>query len=280
MYKSALLLSVLCLSKVVFGYSIDLQNNDGSLKTGFSLNNDQRGCACLSKTQTAQIMGQDGGDVKLFSTSDCTGNYANGSGKTTYNAQWVNSVSFGAICAVCHSLDRIAWSNLIGVSHTEAEVAAMAEELEYTDEPNDAGDLFQCPGKPSDYMTRPYTNEEQARAGNAGTYPSNLSLMIKAHYDGADPPAGVEIREGLDFNLYSQEELMYENGIPATTSQMAKDVIIFLSCADELEMDERKKMGMKELTILAILTGLSVYLKRHKWAALKNRKVFYNPPTP
>ncbi|KAG0009412.1 cytochrome c1, partial [Podila clonocystis] len=32
------------------------------------------------------------------------------------------------VCAACHSLDRIAWRNLIGVSHTEAEVKAMAEE--------------------------------------------------------------------------------------------------------------------------------------------------------
>ncbi|KAG0009308.1 hypothetical protein BGZ82_004104, partial [Podila clonocystis] len=54
----------------------------------------ERICFCLSKTQTAIINGQLGGDVKLFSTSDCTGNYANG-GKITNNAQWVNSVSFG-----------------------------------------------------------------------------------------------------------------------------------------------------------------------------------------
>ncbi|KAG0256618.1 cytochrome c1, partial [Linnemannia exigua] len=41
------------------------------------------------------------------------------------------------VCAACHSLDRIAWRNLIGVSHTEAEVKTMAEEFEYTDGPND-----------------------------------------------------------------------------------------------------------------------------------------------
>ncbi|KAF9923884.1 cytochrome c1 [Linnemannia zychae] len=207
------------------------------------------------------------------------------------------------VCAACHSLDRIAWRNLIGVSHTEAEVKAMAEEFEYTDGPNDAGDMFQRPGKPSDYMPRPYANEEQARAGNAGAYPPDLSLMIKARHGGADyvfslltgyqdPPAGVEIREGLNFNPYFPGGAIgmarvlydglveYEDGTPATTSQMAKDVTIFLSWAAEPEMDERKKMGMKALTLLAILTGLSVYLKRHKWAALKTRKIFYNPPTP
>ncbi|KAG0087169.1 cytochrome c1 [Podila epicladia] len=207
------------------------------------------------------------------------------------------------VCAACHSLDRIAWRNLIGVSHTEAEVKAMAEEHEYTDGPNDVGDMFERPGKPSDYMPRPYANEEQARAGNMGAYPPDLSLMIKARHGGADyvfslltgyqdPPAGVEIREGLNFNPYFPGGaigmarvlydglLEYEDGTPATTSQMAKDVTIFLSWAAEPEMDERKKMGMKALTMLAVLTGLSVYLKRHKWAGIKTRKILYNPPTP
>ncbi|KAG0248467.1 cytochrome c1 [Mortierella polycephala] len=207
------------------------------------------------------------------------------------------------VCAVCHSLDRIAWRNLIDVSHTENEVKEMAEEHEYTDGPNDVGDMFQRPGKPSDYMPNPYANEEQARAGNAGAYPPDLSLMIKARHGGADyvfslltgyqdPPAGVEIREGLNFNPYFPGGAIgmarvlydglveYEDGTPATTSQMAKDVVIFLSWAAEPEMDERKKMGMKALTLLVILTGLSVYLKRHKWAAIKTRKILYNPPAP
>ena len=34
-------------------------------------------------------------------------------------------------------------------------------------------------------------------------------------------------------------------GIPATTSQMAKDVVTFLSWASEPEHDVRKKMGMQ-----------------------------------
>ncbi|KAG0277986.1 hypothetical protein BGZ95_004979 [Linnemannia exigua] len=44
-------------------------------------------------------------------------------------------------------------------------------------------------------------------------------------------------------------------------------------------MDERKKMGMKALTLLGILTGLSIYLKRHKWAGLKTRKILYKSPS-
>ena len=88
------------------------------------------------------------------------------------------------VCSACHSLDRIAWRNLVGVSHTEDEVRAMAEEFEYQDGPDEVGEYFQRPGKLSDYMPRPYPNEEAARAGNAGAVPPDLSLMVKARHGG------------------------------------------------------------------------------------------------
>lgn len=49
------------------------------------------------------------------------------------------------VCSACHSLDRIAWRNLVAVSHSVDEVKAMAEEVEYTDGPNDEGEMFQRP---------------------------------------------------------------------------------------------------------------------------------------
>ena len=60
----------------------------------------------------------------------------------------------------------------------------MAEEVEYTDGPDDSGEYFQRPGKLSDYLPRPYPNEEAARAANAGALPPDLSLMIKARHGG------------------------------------------------------------------------------------------------
>ncbi|KAK9674897.1 cytochrome c1 [Basidiobolus ranarum] len=168
------------------------------------------------------------------------------------------------VCSTCHSLDRIAFRNLIDVSHTEDEVKALAEEIEVEDGPNDVGEMFQRPGKPSDYFPRPYPNEEAARAGNAGAYPPDLSLIFKGRHGGADyifalltgyvdPPAGVEIREGLNFNPYFPGGAIamarvlydglveYEDGTPATASQMAKDVSTFLSWSSEPEHEERKK---------------------------------------
>ena len=61
----------------------------------------------------------------------------------------------------------------------------MAEEIEYEDGPDGNGDMFQRAGKLSDYMPRPYANEEAARAGNAGALPPDLSLITKARHGGA-----------------------------------------------------------------------------------------------
>ncbi|KAF8603770.1 hypothetical protein BDV93DRAFT_492889 [Ceratobasidium sp. AG-I] len=205
------------------------------------------------------------------------------------------------VCAACHSLDRIAWRNLVGVSHTADEAKAMAEEVEYEDGPNDQGENFQRPGKLADYLPAPYPNEEAARASNAGAAPPDLSLIIKARHDGAnyvfsllngyiDPPAGVEIREGLNYNPYFPGGSIgmarvlfdglveYDDGTPATTSQMAKDVVTFLNWAAEPEHDERKKMGLQAVIILSALTALSLYMKRFKWTVIKNRKLTYTPP--
>lgn len=206
------------------------------------------------------------------------------------------------VCAACHSLDRIAWRNLVGVSHTVDEVKAMAEEVEYTDGPNDQGEMFQRPGKLSDYMPPPYPNEEAARASNAGALPPDLSLIVKARHGAADyifslltgyvdPPAGVEIREGMNYNPYfpggaiSMPRVIfdglveYEDGTPSTTSQMAKDVTTFLNWAAEPEHDERKKIGIKAVILFSTLTALSLYVKRFKWTVIKNRKLVYNPPS-
>ncbi|WOO84884.1 Cytochrome c1, heme protein, mitochondrial [Vanrija pseudolonga] len=205
------------------------------------------------------------------------------------------------VCAACHSLDRIAWRNLVGVSHTVDEAKALAEEVEYTDGPNDAGEMFERPGKLADYMPAPYPNEEAARAANNGGLPPDLSLIVKARHGGADyiyslltgyvePPPGVTVAEGMNYNPYFPGGAIamartlfdgvveYDDGTPATTSQMAKDVTQFLNWAAEPEHDERKKMGLQAVIIISTLTALSLVIKRAKWAGLKSRKIVYHPP--
>ena len=55
----------------------------------------------------------------------------------------------------------------------------------------------------------------------------------------------------------------YEDGTPATTSQMAKDVVEFLNWAAEPEMDQRKKMGVATILVTSVLFALSVWVKRY-----------------
>lgn len=206
------------------------------------------------------------------------------------------------VCAACHSLERIAWRNLVGVSHTTSEAKATAEELEYDDEPDDEGKPRKRPGKLADYIPGPYENEQAARAANQGALPPDLSLIVKARHGGADyifslltgypdePPAGVHLPPGSNYNPYFpggaiamgrvlfDDLVEYEDGTPATTSQMAKDVVHFLNWAAEPEHDDRKKWGLKALIITSSLYLLSVWVKKFKWQPIKNRKITFNPP--
>ena len=210
----------------------------------------------------------------------------------------------------------------------------MAEEHEYDTEPNDEGEIEKRPGKLSDYIPKPYKNDEAARAANNGALPPDLSLMVKARHGGCnyifslltgypeEAPPGAVVAAGLNFNpyfpgtgkplppafpflplirLYNSKTLHfkpfthsstgiamarvlydglveYEDGTPATTSQMAKDVVEFLNWSAEPEMDQRKKMGLKVLIITSTLFALSVWVKRYKWSPIKTRKIVYNPP--
>jgi ubiquinol-cytochrome c reductase cytochrome c1 subunit len=102
-----------------------------------------------------------------------------------------------------------------------------------------------------------------------------------------EPPAGVDIRQGLHYNPYFpgaaigmaqplyDEMVEFADGTPATLSQMAKDVTTFLTWCAEPEHDERKRMGMKAIMILSVLAGGMWYMKRHKWTTLKSRQVVW-----
>ncbi|KAL9134108.1 MAG: hypothetical protein Q9175_004715 [Cornicularia normoerica] len=206
------------------------------------------------------------------------------------------------VCSSCHSLNRIPWRSLVGSSHTVDEMKAMAEENEYDTEPNDEGEIEKRSGKLSDYIPAPYKNDEAARAANNGALPPDLSLMVKARHGGCnyifslltgypeEPPPGATVAPGLNFNPYFPGTgiamarvlydglVEYEDGTPATTSQMAKDVVEFLNWSAEPEMDKRKRMGVATIIITTALLALSIWVKRYKWTPVKTRKIAYNPP--
>ncbi|EME39366.1 hypothetical protein DOTSEDRAFT_75165 [Dothistroma septosporum NZE10] len=207
------------------------------------------------------------------------------------------------VCASCHSLSRIPYRSLVGNIMTVDEAKVLAEENEYDTEPNDEGEIEKRPGKLSDYVPSPYKNDEAARAANNGALPPDLSLIVKGRHGGCnyvfslltgypeEPPAGAVVQEGLNFNPYfpgtgiAMARVLYDGLVeyddqtPATTSQMAKDVVEFLNWAAEPEMDERKKMGWKVMVIGTTLFAMSVWVKRYKWSTIKTRKLAYQPPS-
>jgi len=200
------------------------------------------------------------------------------------------------VCAACHSVSLLHYRDLVGVAYTEEEAKEMAADNEVVDGPDDTGEMFDRPAKLSDPLPRPYANEEGARYANGGAYPPDLSLITKARHDGQnyvfslllgyrDPPAGVSVREGLYYNPYfpggaiampkmlADEGVEYDDGTPATESQMAKDVVTFLAWAAEPEHDERKLMGIKWIFVLSLVLIQAVYYKRLKFAPLKSSRV-------
>lgn len=202
------------------------------------------------------------------------------------------------VCSACHSLKRIAYRHMAGHLMTAEEAKAEAAEVEVEDGPDDNGQMFMRPGKLSDYLPKPYPNEEAARAANGGALPPDLSLITKARPDGQnylfslvtgyqDPPAGIAMKGNLSYNPYFPGGAIamarnlydglvdYQDGTPATTSQMAKDVATFLSWAAEPDMEDRRKAGIKAMLITAGLAGVFWYLKRHRWSYLKSTKILY-----
>ncbi|KAL7884276.1 hypothetical protein AOLI_G00070460 [Acnodon oligacanthus] len=90
------------------------------------------------------------------------------------------------VCAACHSMEYLAFHNLVGVSHTEEEVKGLAEEIEVVDGPDESGEMFTRQGKLSDYFPKPYSNPGAARAANNGALPPDLSYIVNARHGGED----------------------------------------------------------------------------------------------
>ncbi len=138
------------------------------------------------------------------------------------------------VCSTCHSLKLLSFRNLAepgGPGFTEAQASAIAATFQVTDGPNAEGQMFQRPGKISDYFPPPYPNDQAARAALGGKLPPDMSDLAKARSyewgfpqfiidgltmyqeDGPDyihailngytePPAGFALPPGGQYNKY------------------------------------------------------------------------------
>ena len=196
---------------------------------------------------------------------------------------------YNGVCAGCHGLRLVAYRNLMAIGFSEAEVKAIAADVEVPAEPNEDGEIEDRPGIPADRFKSPFANENSARAANGGANPPDLSLIIKARHNGSnyvnalltgykDAPAGQAVPEGMYYNAsfagnliamappLSEEGVEYSDKTEATVKQQAEDVVTFLTWAAQPELEERKRMGIKVILFLLLLTGLLYVVKRRIWA--------------
>jgi len=210
------------------------------------------------------------------------------------------------VCANCHSMKRVAFRNLSeegGPQFSEAQIKALAAEYKIKDGPNDSGDMFERPGRPSDKFPAPFANVEAARAA-LGAAPPDFSLLAKARgysrgfplflVDALPIPGGAYQEHGPDYivalmNGYSKADdpnwndympgnkiamaapladgaVDYTDGSPKTLLQYSRDVAAFMMWAAEPKLEERKKTGFRALAFLLVFAGLLYYTKKKVWA--------------
>jgi ubiquinol-cytochrome c reductase cytochrome c1 subunit len=86
------------------------------------------------------------------------------------------------VCQSCHQL-KIPFRTLAqngGPQFSVAQVTALAAEYKIQDGPNDAGDMFERPGRPADNIPWTFANENAAASANGGKAPPALQVMAKA----------------------------------------------------------------------------------------------------
>ena len=87
------------------------------------------------------------------------------------------------VCASCHSMSRVSFRNLAqpgGPEFSEAQVKTLAASYQVKDGPNDAGEMFERPGRAADRIPSPFPNKQAAAAANGGAVPPDFSVIAKA----------------------------------------------------------------------------------------------------
>jgi ubiquinol-cytochrome c reductase cytochrome c1 subunit len=202
------------------------------------------------------------------------------------------------VCSACHSMSLMSYRNLAQVGFSEDEVKNIAAGVQVQDGPNDAGEMFERPGKASDTFKAPFPNEQAARAANNGALPPDLSLIARSRagkgftgYEGADyihailngykePPAGFKLGDGMNYNEYfrghqiampqplSDGAVTFADGAPNTLEDESRDVAAFLTWAGEPNLEARHLTGLKAVLFLVVFTLLFYAAKRKIWSRI------------
>jgi ubiquinol-cytochrome c reductase cytochrome c1 subunit len=216
------------------------------------------------------------------------------------------------VCAACHSMRLLYFRNLAesgGPEFTEEQVQALAATFQVQDGPDDSGEMFMRPARPSDRFPSPFPNEQAARAANGGALPTDLSLITKARagwpgtfrqllkglggaeyvysvvtgYEPEPPELVAEQPPGKYYNPYfagghwismppplSDGQVTFDDGASNTVANMARDVSAFLAWAAEPKLEERKALGFQVVIYLIVLSVLLYICKERLWSRIEH----------
>jgi len=198
------------------------------------------------------------------------------------------------ICSNCHSMHLLTYRNLGepgGPQFSPKDVETLASQVQVKDGPNDKGEMYERPGRPSDHFRSPYPNEQAARVANRGALPPDLSVIAKAREGGPDyiyslltgyekAPAGFHMAQGMQYNKafpghqvampppLFDGAVPYTDGTKPTVKNYAKDVSAFLMWAAEPKLEERYKLGARVMVFLIVFAVIMYLAKRAVWARL------------
>jgi ubiquinol-cytochrome c reductase cytochrome c1 subunit len=204
---------------------------------------------------------------------------------------------YHSVCGTCHSLNLVAFRDLAapgGPGFSAAEVKALAASYQIEDGPNDQGQMFKRPGRPSDHFPPPFPNPETAKAV-FGTAPPDLSDIAKARgfsrpfplfifdavtqYQEQGPDYIVALLNGFtrpndpNWNLYfpghkiampkplADGIVPYSDGTKPTLAHYSRDVAAFLYWAAEPKLEAR-------MAFLIVFASLLYFTKKRIWAGV------------
>ena len=192
------------------------------------------------------------------------------------------------VCSGCHSMSLLYYRDLIDIGFSDEEVKTIAAEYTVIDGPNEEGEMFERPARPSDRFVPSFSNEQEARLSNNGSYPPDLSVITKAKKHGPDdifnlllgytePPVDFELGEGMYYNKWKEGHQIamaqpldegyvdYDDGTENTLTQLAEDITTFLVWSAEPELEERKKLGIKVILFFIVLGSIVFIVKNRLW---------------
>ncbi len=195
---------------------------------------------------------------------------------------------FREVCSGCHSMNLLYYRDLLDIGFSEEQIKAIASEYTVMDGPNDEGEMFERPAKLADKFVDPYSNEQEARISNNGSYPPDLSVITKARKYGVDylynlligytdAPNDFELGDGMYYNKWIEgnqiamaqplddEYVDYDDGTDNSLPQLAEDVVTFLAWSAEPELEVRKKLGIRSILFFVVIGFLFYFVKIRLW---------------